>query len=218
MKYCEICNTFFKTMLDLKIHRNQLRHFKVSAYDLNEKSRQEQLRANKDFSVQCLICYTFHKQITNRHLKKHNTFEQYKIMFPKAPTISEKTLEKQRNKRYTEEAKDKIRKSHLERLKNPIIEFNSFKVFIEIDGNYWHNYPKGLEKDIDLDEYCQKNNIKIFRFWETDIIKDKQKCADKVTSYVIDQIWFFDAIEIFGKNKIYSKEFHEFLYGVEEIA
>jgi very-short-patch-repair endonuclease len=305
-RYCEICDTHFKTMREINIHRKQLQHFKISTYEINEKIRQEELKANKDISVQCQLCFTYHKQLSDRHLKKHNvSSKQYKIMFPGFPTISNKTLEKQKNKKYSEESKNKIKNSHLERLKDPIIKaktkhirqimnenyskeqisewarqagkasvksekswvnnphrsskietsfldfvencfeklcylikitrqyhlqlekerridgvlkFRSFNIFVEVDGNYWHNYPYGLVKDMELDCYCEQNNIKLFRFWENAIIKDRKKCADEITSYIIDELWFRDAIEIFGADKIHSKEFHDFLYGVEENA
>jgi len=50
-----------------------------------------------------------------------------------------------------------------------------FKIIIEIDGNYWHNYPKGQKKDYDLDDYCSRNKIKIFRIWESNLKNNEKR-------------------------------------------
>lgn len=82
------------------------------------------------------------------------------------------------------------------------IEFKSFKVFIEVDGKHWHNFPYGTLKDVELDLYCESQKIKLFRFWDTDIIKNKEKCKNQIISYIENTLTFFEAIalaEIGGK-------------------
>lgn len=62
-----------------------------------------------------------------------------------------------------------------------------YNIYIEIDGDYWHSnprfYPNGPEtksqkinytRDISKNNYCKKNNIKILRYWEYDILNNKE--------------------------------------------
>lgn len=44
-------------------------------------------------------------------------------------------------------------------------------LIIECDGNYWHNYPTGLEKDRIRDERLKLKGYQIIRFWESEINK-----------------------------------------------
>lgn len=67
-----------------------------------------------------------------------------------------------------------------------------FNLIIEVDGNYWHNYPIGLKKDKDLNNFCQINKINIFRFWETELNQDMQKCINKIVNFMFDMIWFYE--------------------------
>jgi very-short-patch-repair endonuclease len=68
-----------------------------------------------------------------------------------------------------------------------------YDVYIEVDGDYWHSnpkfYPNGPEtksqkinytRDISKNNYCKKNNIKLMRFWENDIITNKESIICKL--------------------------------------
>lgn len=50
------------------------------------------------------------------------------------------------------------------------------KLIIECDGDYWHNYPHGTEKDREQNEFVASKGWHILRFWERDIKNDIDKC------------------------------------------
>lgn len=65
-----------------------------------------------------------------------------------------------------------------------LIDYN---IYIEIDGDYWHSNPKiypngpktksqkiNYTRDISKNKYCQKNNIELYRFWESDILSSRE--------------------------------------------
>jgi len=43
-----------------------------------------------------------------------------------------------------------------------------FKLIIECDGNYWHNYPLGTERDIKFNHIARDNGYLVLRFWQKD--------------------------------------------------
>jgi len=47
----------------------------------------------------------------------------------------------------------------------------SKNLIIEVDGNYWHNYPYGTEKDKIRDIRLKAEGYEVLRFWESDILK-----------------------------------------------
>jgi very-short-patch-repair endonuclease len=47
------------------------------------------------------------------------------------------------------------------------------RIVIYADGNYWHHYPEGRQKDRDQVEVLTKLGFAVLRFWESDIEKDK---------------------------------------------
>lgn len=66
-------------------------------------------------------------------------------------------------------------------------------IYIEVDGDYWHSNPKfypngpktkaqkiNRSRDISKNKYCQKNKLKMIRFWENDIHKNKQNVIEKL--------------------------------------
>jgi hypothetical protein len=66
------------------------------------------------------------------------------------------------------------------------IKIKGKPIMIEIDGDFWHCNPNtqfskpiyaaqinNLKQDIVKTDWCQKNNIKLLRFWETDIKTNK---------------------------------------------
>ena len=46
----------------------------------------------------------------------------------------------------------------------------SMNLVIECDGNYWHKYPIGLEKDHIRTKELLEKGFKILRLWESEII------------------------------------------------
>lgn len=61
----------------------------------------------------------------------------------------------------------------------PDIVFQKEKVIIQCDGDYWHNYPYGLEKDYEQDKILKKNGWQVIRFWEHEINDDIKWCLEK---------------------------------------
>ena len=67
-------------------------------------------------------------------------------------------------------------------------------IVIEADGDYWHNYPDGTERDRYKTEKLENAGYLVLRFWERDIHKNIEECI----AIVIDAI---DRLEKFKQNK-----------------
>jgi len=74
------------------------------------------------------------------------------------------------------------------------IESFDYKIIIEVDGIYWHRRQESKIKDLTLDDFCCRNNIQIFRFYDVDIIKkdDRKKCINKIVDYVDNLDCFYE--------------------------
>ena len=53
-------------------------------------------------------------------------------------------------------------------------------ICIFVDGEYWHNYPSGTEKDKMVNEMLPKMGYKVLRFWSLDVTRKVNKCLDEV--------------------------------------
>jgi len=51
----------------------------------------------------------------------------------------------------------------------PVQKFIEQKTIIECDGNYWHNYPEGLDKDKIRTEELIEQGFRVIRLWESEI-------------------------------------------------
>jgi very-short-patch-repair endonuclease len=136
-----------------------------------------------------------------RTIKKHYTKEQIHVWCSKggaATVISKKS--KQSNwkmfskvensflKHLENELKIKIKRQALFIVNNNRRRADGFieklNIVIEVDGVYYHNYPFGTEKDKLFNEYCKKNKLKLFRFWDKQIFKNEKRCIAKVVNYI----------------------------------
>ena len=61
----------------------------------------------------------------------------------------------------------------------PDIVFREEKVIIQCDGDYWHDYPNGLDKDYEQDKILKSNGWQVIRFWEHEINNDIEKCLEE---------------------------------------
>lgn len=61
----------------------------------------------------------------------------------------------------------------------PDIVFKNEKVIIQCDGDYWHDYPNGLEKDHKQDKILKANGWQVMRFWEHEINNDISGCLER---------------------------------------
>ncbi len=50
--------------------------------------------------------------------------------------------------------------------------YPSLKVVVEVDGNYWHNFPFGLPRDAKKTLALENLGWKVFRCWESEILID----------------------------------------------
>lgn len=55
----------------------------------------------------------------------------------------------------------------------------SKNTIIECNGDYWHSLPERIERDKQLQQYCDNQGIKLFWVWESDIRKDPYKALKK---------------------------------------
>lgn len=53
-------------------------------------------------------------------------------------------------------------------------------IVVFCDGDYWHKRPKTMEIDLRITKALIKRGYRVFRFWESDINIDAQKCARMV--------------------------------------
>lgn len=56
----------------------------------------------------------------------------------------------------------------------------SQNLLVEIDGNYWHNYPYGTKRDREKDKIARKNNFQLIRFWESNINNKFVLCIEQL--------------------------------------
>jgi len=82
---------------------------------------------------------------------------------------------------------------HQFRLGNHLFDFRilNTNIFIEVDGDYWHRNPKIFsklneqqwkikEKDIKNEIKAVNNGFILFRFWESDILKNTEEIKNKL--------------------------------------
>lgn len=89
----------------------------------------------------------------------------------------------------------------------PDIALKKYKTVIFIDGEYWHGHnwsarkPKvktnrafwiakierNIQRDQEVNEELQRLGFKVFRFWESDIKKELEKCLQKVVLHLEHQ-------------------------------
>ena len=48
-------------------------------------------------------------------------------------------------------------------------------IILEVDGEYWHNYPHGKETDTKRDKELQEKGYKVHRYWAKDILNNGQE-------------------------------------------
>lgn len=64
------------------------------------------------------------------------------------------------------------------------------KICIYCDGDYWHNYPFGTEKDKEINKVLSENGWVVLRFWGSEINKNLNLCLEKmVDTYQIRVSW-----------------------------
>ena len=73
-----------------------------------------------------------------------------------------------------------------------------YDIFIECDGDYWHANPKLYNDSSKLNStqkhnvgndkrkniFLEKENKKLFRFWECDILKNKNKIMNTLKTFL----------------------------------
>lgn len=51
------------------------------------------------------------------------------------------------------------------------------------DGDYWHNYPNGTERDRNVTEYLITHGRGVIRFWGSEIMDDVESCVDRIVEF-----------------------------------
>jgi very-short-patch-repair endonuclease len=83
----------------------------------------------------------------------------------------------------------------LKYLKNPEIRLKNFSTFpdaylekyrlcLYADGNYWHNYPNLLKKDLIINRMLPKYNYKFLRFWGSELKNNPEYCLSKIKEVI----------------------------------
>ena len=107
----------------------------------------------------------------------------------------------------------------------PDFVIKSHKIAIFCDGEFWHGrnwetrkhdhksncqfwhskIERNIERDKEVNTELQKQGWKVFRFWETDIIKEPDKCLNRILHYMNTDTQTSDRIAITkmcGSNKV----------------
>jgi very-short-patch-repair endonuclease len=117
-------------------------------------------------------------------IEKRNRQSETKIEWIKNNRITDSSLERNFIKIMNEMGIDENnykRQFYIKDIKSffDFILYN--QILIEVDGDFWHSNPefysepkystqkKNKEKDKIKNEYCKKNNLPLFRFWENEI-------------------------------------------------
>ena len=53
-------------------------------------------------------------------------------------------------------------------------------IIVELDGEPWHNYPRGTQKDHFKNKILRERGFKVIRFWGREIEKDIDGCIAKI--------------------------------------
>lgn len=67
----------------------------------------------------------------------------------------------------------------------PDIVFPDKKVAVQCDGNYWHNYPHGTEKDKKQDKILRDNGWNVLRFWGSEIRENLDGCVEEILCKIL---------------------------------
>jgi len=54
-------------------------------------------------------------------------------------------------------------------------------IIIEVDGEYWHNYPDGREEDRKRDKELESVGYEIHRYWAKDILNNGLEVLEWLT-------------------------------------
>lgn len=95
--------------------------------------------------------------------------------YPQTNTSIEISLQEFLKKRGTQFETDK-----------PLLGVTKVDIFIEpnicvyADGDYWHNYPKGIENDRRIAKILKERDYKVLRFWGSEIRESLDECIKKI--------------------------------------
>ena len=87
------------------------------------------------------------------------------------------------------------------------------KIAVYADGNYWHNYPEGTERDKKITGKLEERGWKVIRFWETEIKENTEETKKKLAKEIANGASITD-IEKIEQKKVYDvsvKDNHNFV-------
>lgn len=116
---------------------------------------------------------------TDKYKKRNEKIKQARLkqIIPTKDTSIEIKLQEELNKLNIKYEK------HKPILGQPDI-FVEPNVCIFADGNYWHNFPKGTEKDREITKLLEGQGYKVLRFWESEINDNIELCIDSIKVWV----------------------------------
>jgi very-short-patch-repair endonuclease len=71
---------------------------------------------------------------------------------------------------------------HVPLCKVALVDFYlpEYRIVIQCDGDYWHKFPVGKEKDAKQDAVLTFNGFSVYRFWEHEINTSASECINKI--------------------------------------
>lgn len=119
-----------------------------------------------------IIPYWKGKKFTKEHKEKLKQAYLKKV-FPLKDTSIEVAMQKELRDR------DIIFETHKPVIGQPDI-FISPNVCVFCDGDYWHNLPKGIKRDIYVNQRLKEKGFFILRYWEHEIKTNVEGCVDEI--------------------------------------
>jgi len=87
------------------------------------------------------------------------------------------------------------------------------KIAVYADGNYWHDYPEGTERDKEIANRLEKRGWKVIRFWETEIKENPEETKRELTKEITNGATITE-IEKISQKTVYDvsvKDNHNFV-------
>jgi len=69
-----------------------------------------------------------------------------------------------------------------------LVDIKIRNLIVECDGNYWHSFPDGLNKDRRRDDDLKEAGYNVLRFWGSEIREDVSACVDRILEEVTPRL------------------------------
>ena len=71
---------------------------------------------------------------------------------------------------------------------HPVDIFIEPNICVEVDGDYWHNKPEKIKRDLIINHSLNLMGYFVIRIWESDIKKNTQNCAENIIKMIKERM------------------------------